>query len=63
MPSGLTNKKAMMWVVNWGRGGGFPGGNVRWAYGYRCALTVGSWSPDRQSVFNVEKEYPPVSVS
>ena len=32
MPSGLANKKAMMWVVNWGRAGGFPGGNVRWAY-------------------------------
>jgi hypothetical protein len=31
--------------------------------GYRCALTVGSWSGDRQPVFNVEEEYPPVSVS
>jgi hypothetical protein len=34
MPSGLTNEKAddVGRELDWGRGGGFPRGNVRWAY-------------------------------
>jgi len=64
MPIGLTNKKAddvdrelgTRWrLLRAGMYGGLTG--------YRCALTVGSWSAGRQPVFNVEEEYPPVSVS